>query len=392
MKDYISLGWEILNKGNTRPDRTKTGTKSLFGPQLHFDLRDGFPLVTTKKIDIRPVIAELLWFLEGSTSSVRLNELGAKIWDSWALKEDSVHEYPRPGYTLAQEYAKIKNIALQEAADALTELDKADGLNHNDAFNTDPTKGGLKAIVEAGVDLVERVVSRRKGELGPVYGKQWRSWATPDGHSIDQMSQLVEGLKLNPYSRRHIISAWNPADLPDESISPQENVKNGKMALAPCHTMFQFYVEDIALQVRLQMAWEAKHRLSPSLIELGEDSIHSHLDYLEVPKHYLSCKLYQRSCDFPVGACYNIASYSLLLMMVAQVTRMVPKMFTISFGDVHVYSNQVDAFKKQLVQMPLPLPEMHINPSVKSIYDFKMSDFELVNYAHHPAIKYNIAI
>lgn len=392
MKDYISLGWEILNKGNTRPDRTKTGTKSLFGPQLHFDLRRGFPLVTTKKVDIRPVIAELLWFLEGSTSALRLNELGAKIWDSWALPEDNLFEYDLPGQVLATEYATLKGVTLKEAVAELTACDHADGLSHEDDFNTDPTKGGLKKIVEAGIELKGRKVLQRKGELGPIYGYQWRSWPAANGEHIDQISDLVSGLIKNPYSRRHIISAWNPADLPDETLSPQENVKRGKMALAPCHTMFQFYAEDIPLDERLQLAWEAKHHLAPSLMEMHEDAINSLLDSIGIPKHYLSCKLYQRSADLPVGVPYNIASYSMLIMMIAQVTGMVAKDFFHSFGDVHVYGNQIELFKEQLVRTPFKLPKLTLNPQVKDLFAFKISDFTLEGYEHHPFIRYPVAV
>lgn len=203
---------------------------------------------------------------------------------------------------------------------------------------------------------------------------------------------LLEGLKKNPYSRRHIISAWNPADLPDETLSPQENVKNGKMALAPCHTMFQFYAEDIPLDERLQLAWEAKHHLSPSLMEMADESIHSRLDTLSIPRHYLSCKLYQRSCDLPVGAPYNIASYSLLLTMIAQVTGMVPKDFFHTFGDVHIYGNQIELLKQQLLRTPFKLPKLTLNPEVKDLFAFQMSDFTLEGYEHHPFIRYPVAV
>jgi thymidylate synthase len=264
MQQYLELVRDILDHGTPKSDRTGTGTLSLFGRQLRFDLGAGFPLVTTKKVHLRSIIVELLWFLRGDTNVRYLNENKVTIWDEWA-----------------------------------------------DA----------------------------NGELGPVYGYQWRSWPTPNGQHIDQISQVIDQIKKNPDSRRHIVSAWNVADI-------------DRMALAPCHALFQFYVAN------------------------GK----------------LSCQLYQRSADVFLGVPFNIASYALLTMMVAQVCNLAPGDFIHTFGDVHLYSNHLDQAREQLTREPRPLPAMRLNPSVTSIFDFQFSDFTLENYDPHPGIKAPIAV
>jgi len=277
VKQYLDLMQHVLDNGAAKGDRTGTGTTSIFGYQMRFDLSAGFPLVTTKKAHLKSIIHELLWFLKGDTSTAYLNNNGVTIWNEWAT--DS-------------------------------------------------------------------------GDLGPVYGYQWRSWPAPDGRHIDQISELVEQIKNRPDSRRLIVSAWNVADLPDESICPQENVNNGKMALAPCHAFFQFYVSE------------------------GR----------------LSCQLYQRSADVFLGVPFNIASYALLAMMVAQVTGLEPGDFVHTFGDAHLYSNHMEQVNTQLSREPFPLPAMKLNPDVKDIFDFKFEDFELTGYECHPPIRAPIAI
>jgi len=264
MQQYHQLLQHILDNGAVKTDRTGTGTISCFGYQIRFDLNEGFPLVTTKKLHLRSIIHELLWFLKGETNIAYLKEHGVSIWDEWA--DDN-------------------------------------------------------------------------GELGPVYGKQWRSWAGADGQVIDQVKDVIEQIKKNPDSRRLIISAWNVADLP-------------RMALMPCHALFQFYVAD------------------------GK----------------LSCQLYQRSADVFLGVPFNIASYALLTMMVAQVCDLQLGEFVHTFGDVHLYSNHIEQAKLQLTRTPYALPEMKINPAVKNIFDFTFEDFELVNYQFHPHIKAPVAI
>jgi thymidylate synthase len=264
MQQYLDLMRRVRDEGVKKTDRTGTGTLSVFGHQMRFNLADGFPLVTTKKVHLKSVIHELIWFLAGDTNTAYLKDNGVSIWDEWADEN---------------------------------------------------------------------------GELGPVYGKQWRSWATPDGRTVDQIAELVETLKTNPDSRRLIVSAWNPADIPD-------------MALAPCHCLFQFYVAD------------------------GR----------------LSCQLYQRSADIFLGVPFNIASYALLTMMMAQVAGLKPGEFVHTFGDAHLYLNHLDQADEQLKRTPRALPRMQIDPSVKSIFQFKYEHFQLVGYDPHPHIKAEVAV
>ena len=264
MKEYLSLLEHIMESGVLKSDRTGTGTKSVFGYQMRFDLQKGFPLLTTKKVHLKSIIYELLWFIKGDTNIKYLNDHGVTIWDEWADKN---------------------------------------------------------------------------GNLGPVYGSQWRSWKGADGKVTDQLSSLIEGIKMNPDSRRHIISAWNPAEV-------------DKMALPPCHAMFQFYV--------------ANGRLS--------------------------CQLYQRSADVFLGVPFNIASYALLTMMVAQVCGLKPGEFIHTFGDAHIYTNHFDQVTLQLSRDTRKLPVMKLNPAIESIFDFKFEDFILEGYDPHPGIKAPIAV
>jgi len=264
MRQYLDLLTHLLETGSERSDRTGTGTISRFGYQMRFNLEEGFPVVTTKKLHLKSIIHELLWFLNGDTNVKYLQDNGVKIWNEWAGED---------------------------------------------------------------------------GELGPVYGHQWRSWSAPDGKEIDQITQLIDQIKSNPTSRRLIVSAWNVGDL-------------DKMKLPPCHLLFQFYVND------------------------GR----------------LSCQLYQRSADVFLGVPFNIASYALLTLMVAQVTGLKPGDFVHTFGDAHIYNNHLEQVRLQLSREPFPLPQMKINPQVKSIFDFKYDDFELVNYRAHPHIKGDVSI
>jgi thymidylate synthase len=277
VKQYLDLMRHVRDTGVRKEDRTGTGTLSVFGYQMRFNLADGFPLITTKKCHLRSIIHELLWFLRGDTNVRYLQENGVRIWNEWAT--DS-------------------------------------------------------------------------GELGPVYGAQWRSWPTSDGRVIDQISDVIAQIKHKPHSRRLIVSAWNPAVLPDENISPQDNAAADKMALPPCHTMFQFYV----LEGRL------------------------------------SCQLYQRSADVFLGVPFNIASYALLTLMIAQVTGLQPGDFVHTFGDAHLYLNHLEQVETQLAREPLALPSMWLNPEVRNIFDFSFDDFELRDYQCHPHISAPIAV
>ena len=274
MKQYLDLVQHVMENGCQKGDRTGTGTKSVFGYQMRFDLNEGFPMVTTKKLHLKSIIYELLWFLKGDTNIKYLQENGVKIWDAWA-----------------------------------------------DA----------------------------NGELGPVYGHQWRNW---NGEEIDQISELIKELKTNPNSRRMLISAWNPSVLPDTTKSFDDNVANNKAALPPCHAFFQFYVSD------------------------GK----------------LSCQLYQRSADIFLGVPFNIASYALLTMMIAQVCDLEPGEFIHTFGDAHIYNNHFEQLELQLTREPKPLPKMILNPNIKNIFDFDFDDFTLEGYEPHPIIKGTVAV
>lgn len=264
MQQYLNLLQHILDHGVAKSDRTGTGTRSTFGYQMRFDLAGGFPLVTTKKLHVKSIIYELLWFLRGDTNIAFLKEHGVRIWDEWADE---------------------------------------------------------------------------KGDLGPVYGRQWRSWTGADGTTVDQISDVIKQIKANPDSRRLMVSAWNVAELP-------------QMKLMPCHALFQFYVAE------------------------GK----------------LSCQLYQRSADVFLGVPFNIASYALLTMMMAQVCDLLPGEFIHTFGDVHIYNNHLEQVRLQLTRKPLPLPTMKLNETVKNIFDFTFEDFELENYRFHPAIKAPVAV
>ena len=270
MQQYLDLLSRVMKTGVDRPDRTGTGTRGVFGHQMRFDLADGFPMVTTKKLHLKSIIHELIWFLAGDTNIKYLQDNKVRIWDEWADEN---------------------------------------------------------------------------GDLGPVYGKQWRRWEGPDGAVIDQVAKMVEAIKVNPYSRRHIVSAWNPADVDD-------------MALPPCHCLFQFFV-------------------SPDPAG-GKDK--------------LSCQLYQRSADIFLGVPFNIASYALLVHMVAQVCDLEVGDFVHTFGDAHIYSNHFEQVEKQLKRKPKPLPTLRLNPDVKSVFDFTWDDIEIVGYEAHPHIAGKVAV
>ena len=274
MQQYLDLIRFTLENGLNKKDRTGTGTKSVFGYQMRFNLSDGFPLVTTKKIHVKSIIHELLWFLKGDTNINYLTDNGVKIWNEWADKN---------------------------------------------------------------------------GDLGPIYGHQWRNW---NDQGIDQIKSVIKTLKTNPDSRRMLVSAWNPSVMPDNSISFSENVANNKAALPPCHAFFQFYVAE------------------------GK----------------LSCQLYQRSADLFLGVPFNIASYALLNLMVSQVCNLKPGTFIHTFGDVHIYSNHLKQLQEQLNRRPKGLPQMVLNPRVKDIFDFKYKDFTLIGYNPHPMIRGKVAV
>lgn len=309
MKVYLDLLQKVLGEGVQKDDRTGVGTRSLFGHQIRVDLQKGFPLLTTKKVNLKAVIIELLWFIKGETNIRFLVQNDVKIWNEWAYqiyleKNNLLEKYPR--------------YSPEWKAHMLEFVDK---VKNDDAF------------------------AKQYGELGPIYGKQWRRWAGPNGEEIDQLQNIMDLLKNDPTSRRIIISGWNVGEI-------QELIRNHHHAPPPCHTLFQFMVIN------------------------GK----------------LSCQLYQRSADVFLGVPFNIASYALFTMMIAQVAGLEPGEFIHTFGDVHIYNNHKDQVNEQLSRSPRELPKMKINPEVKSIFDFKYEDFTLEGYNPHPPIKAPIAV
>ena len=279
MQVYLDLLRDVIANGQDQADRTGVGTRAVFGRQVRFDLAEGFPLLTTKRVHFKSVVGELLWFLSGSTDNGRLREQGIRIWDEWATEE---------------------------------------------------------------------------GALGPIYGAQWRAWPAPDGRAIDQLAELVATIRARPHSRRLVVSAWNPADLPDETLSPQDNVRAGRMALAPCHCLFQFHVAD------------------------GR----------------LSCQLYQRSADLFLGVPFNIASYALLTHLIAQQCDLEPGEFIHTFGDLHLYRNHLtpEIVHAQLGREPRPLPRLVLKRRPATLFDYGFEDIEIQGYDPHPAIRAPIAV
>jgi len=317
MKQYLDLIKRVMHEGITKSDRTGTGTRSIFGHQMEFDLQEGFPLLTTKKIHFKSVVHELLWFLKGDTTTKYLNDNGVKIWDAWS----------------------------------------------------------------------------KDGNLGPVYGKQWRSWdvGTPNGPgTIDQIDELMYMLKNNPDSRRLIVSAWNPADLPDEKFSPQTNVTAGRMALAPCHLLFQFYTAPMSLADRIRYAkYEHGHIIDENVVGKRIEEL---LFMLNIPTRTISLQMYQRSADVFLGVPFNIASYSLLLMMIAHVVNMVPYKFIHTLGDAHIYSNHKKQTMQQALREPRTLPRLKIYPEISDINKFEYKYFKLKCYNPHEHISGKISV
>jgi thymidylate synthase len=403
MQQYHGLLQHILDKGVITPNRTSTPAKKVFGYQMRFDLREGFPLVTTKRLNIKAIVHELIWFLRGDTNIQYLTDNGVTIWDEWALTEDQTIDSEIPYQLRVELYAKKVGITSSQAFDKMHDLS---------------LKGFKFALVEleaAGIPMHDTVVVRKKGELGPIYGEQWRSWDTgrigADGQKVclDQIAGVVETLRNNPNSRRIIVSAWNPAVLPDESIGPQDNVRKGNQALAACHTMFQFatmpltlderwswvinQVEIGAAQVEGNEAMRAWYEVNCGKMWTGqEDIIHDELNRLNVPRYSLNLQLYQRSADSFLGVPFNIASYALFLAMVAQVTNMIAGDFVHTLGDAHIYTNHVEAIELQLSRDHKPLPKLWLNPQISEIDEFGFDDIRVVEYEAHPSIKGAVAV
>lgn len=417
---YLAFLADILDNGRYKQDRTKTGTWSVFGRQLRFDLQKGFPLVTTKQCHLRSIIHELLWFLKGDTNIGYLNDNGVGIWDEWAVNLDDV---------------TARSLGVQERVDILygkinSQKERIDIRNKILLEMGVDGKEGSPELTDVNVDIyldkihaeLDRMGAAKygtipgvqPGDLGPIYGEQWTRWKNPDGTTINQIQYVIDSLLNNPDSRRILVTGWNPSVLPDESVSPKQNVLNGKQALPPCHTLFQFYAEELTLSERNDYVLSERNQDS-SLTEANEefkrflaanvpypitgefseeltDMIKDWHDKAGTPKHRLSCQLYQRSADSFLGVPFNIASYALLTMMVAQITNMVPGDYIHTFGDAHIYSNHVAQVKEQLSRLPFAAPKMLLNKSVTRLDDFKYEDFTLIGYQSHPAIKGKVAI
>lgn len=413
MKEYLDLVRHVRDNGVQKGDRTGTGTVSVFGYQMRFDLAKGFPLVTTKKTNLSSIIHELLWFLKGDTNIQYLNDNNVKIWDEWAVTQDQVNEFyadidsrewvptsdcdgitpvtsvsglmyrvERPTSLIIADIrkkmdlleSKIPRSVITDEWEIHSSLVRAQndylisgpssapGQRPTSEYPARPWDASNKDVHLLEVHGINRfyyydhndmeIHQPSVGDLGPVYGKQWRSWVCPNRVTVDQIAEVIEQIKRNPNSRRLIVSGWNPSDLPDDKLSPKENAANNKPALPPCHTLFQFYVLN------------------------GK----------------LSCQLYQRSADTFLGVPYNIASYALLTMMIAQVCDLELGDFVHTFGDAHLYNNHFEQVDLLLSREPKPLPTMTLNPAIKNINDFKFEDFTLSDYECHPFIKADISV
>lgn len=488
MENYLNLVKKILQHGNIRTDRTNTGTISLFGEQLEFDLAKGFPLDASRQVFMRGNLEELFWMLRGSTDNQELVDKNVNIWSAWAVRQEHLEYTQQERMAMFHEKCLVTAKGNKADGQAIYETIVADNIDMDTMLD-------LREIPR----LKPNPYNVKIGALGPVYGRQWCDWpdpandveivfsvderfkiaedmlaagvaekftqaglddvkedyagymedtassnfAEPDFHrrldrygipasttkyaTINQIARLIDDLKARPNSRRHIISAWNVAQLPDESMSPQQNVVHGKMALAPCHTLFQYYVEDRSVQdmipelpedVQREFKWFIRDigavHLGKTIKNTGttcnqyywesmfnfekRQQIEAFFKEHGVKTKKLSCKLYSRSCDLLVGGAFNISAYAAQTMMVAQCVDMVPGNFIITFGDVHIYKNQIlpnaagDSVFTQLAREPLPMPTLWINPEVKNIFDFKYEDFKLVGYNPHAPIRYPVAV
>lgn len=344
MKEYLDILKSVLEEGVTSEDRTGTGTVSKFGGTAKWDLSKGFPLLTTKKINFELVKAELLWFLEGSTNNNRLNELGAKIWNPWATPSGAL------GGVYGEQWVSWKDLKLIAISDLV---------KYNQRGYT------VKRFINSKEVLVER--------------------------TINQIEELIRNLKWKPRSRRHLVTAWNPSVLPDETYSPQTNVEMGNAALPACHAFFQFYTKALTVKERIGICKNesALYTIKNGDIWLEAEGI---LDSVGVPKYSLSCQFYMRSVDVPVGLPFNIASYALLTHLVAQVCNFTVGELSWVGGDVHIYLNQLDNVERQLELTPTTLPTLKLNSKVENIFAFKMEDVTLVDYNPLPAIKYPVSV
>jgi len=385
MQAYRSLVERILAHGKRRPDRTGKDTISLFGEQIRFNLREGFPLLTLKQTNYRAIAAELVWFLEGSTDNERLHELGSKIWDEWAIPEDVYADRKLSFY----ERCVLLGEKLNMTADQARRVVRNKG---SDSVRDE-------YLDSESIPTTEPKLVKPKGALGPIYGHQWRTW-TIDMHNgavhIDQLKDLVRRLKANPWSRRHIVSAWNPIDLPDETFTPQHNVVLGRMALAPCHTLWQCYVEELTIQERMDIFNTSAEFSGLKMADtVGSDPKLQHelLDKLGIKRCALSLQLYQRSADTFLGVPFNIASYATLVHLLANECGYAVGDLIIAFGDVHVYVNHLEQANEMLSRAEYSLPTLNLPSEVNiSVHSVDAIVAALTNYQSHPFIKADVAV
>lgn len=390
MQNFIDLLRDVRDNGRTRGDRTGTGTISVFDRHLRWNLNSGYPLVTTKKCHMRSIIHELLWFISGDTNIKYLNDNGVTIWDEWAAKEDvTVFARRVEIKDVKRHLMEVLGMSLHPAEQAMQmafEKGIADEYSKDGADS--PTRmirvlRDMKILTETEVVLPTVVRKIRKGDLGPVYGEMMRAFPGADG-TVDQLKELIKGLVSHPFSRRHIVDLWCPSLLPDESLSIEENVKNGKQALAPCHYGFQCYVEELTDKERYRR-YTDKHDIGRGNVPEDMERL---LEVARIPKYRLSLKWNQRSGDGFLGIPFNIASYALLTHMIAHNLNMAVGTLSVSLGDTHIYSNHLEQVDLQLSREPLPLPQLKIKcPVGTSIFDMKFDDFEVVGYESHPGIK-----
>lgn len=390
MQNFIDLLRDVRENGRTRGDRTGTGTISVFDRHLSWNLNSGFPLVTTKKCHLRSIIHELLWFVSGDTNIQYLNDNGVTIWDEWAAKEDvNVFAKRVEIKDLKMHLIEVKGLGVNQAEDRLRKAHLKSLDEKYSSGGLDVTTRMIVVLRDEGILTADEVVlptiirTIKKGDLGPVYGEMLRAFPGPNG-PVDQLKELIAGLVSNPFSRRHIVDLWCPAVLPDEKLSIEENVMNGKQALAPCHYGFQCYVEPLTDKERYMIYWN-RFDLDRGVVPTNIDEM---MEVARIPKARLSLKWFQRSVDVFLGLPFNIASYAMLTHAIANNLNMVVGTLSVSMGDVHIYSNHLEQVDLQLSREPLALPTLKIKcPVGTSIFDMKFDDFEVVGYDPHPAIK-----
>lgn len=437
MKQYLEILRELRDKlvsHGATANRTAVKAVKVVGRTMRFDLSGGkVPMVTTKKLHLKSIAGELLWIIDGDTNNETLAEQGIRIWNEWALEEDE------PRLSGAEEHRYFSN-ALAEVLD-IRHSEAEDRLLHAKADGT------FQELIEShGIKMPPRRFKRHKGDLGPLYGQQQRNWPAgkffkgmsfeelstyithmapdqkkyleqqatasngkgidlsiardvlTDDIGIDQLSQAIYLLKTFPTSRRNVVTSWNPSVVPTDDMSPQDNVRRGRAALAACHAFFQFVTEELTEDERIAMF--RKDLVKRGLIESEEQFVMGDHDASTLrqangqpyPKYRLNCLMYQRSCDFGIGVPFNVASYGILTHMVAQVVNMVPGEFIWNGGDVHLYANCLELANEQLEREPYPAPTISLNPAITSLFDFKLEDIKLVNYQAHPPIKAEVAV